>query len=502
MSRVYSVVSGVFLVTAILLSGYALITRLDGPVIDAFGFRQTQTAISAFYIMHGGPILSYETPVLGAPWSLPFEFPTYQVIVAAIAAWTGHLDAVGRLVSYTFFLGCFYPISRLYRFYSMPPGAMAATGVLILASPLYVLYSRAFMIETAALFFSLMWLWLFCDVICSRHLWTGFACLLFGALAILTKSTTFPPVVVGGFVFLLAALAQEVRGRAFRSAGTMILTAGLVTLPAIAAGYLWVVWTDVLKEQNIFAHQLTSAFLWNWNFGYPGLRTSAKFWYTIRDRMSHDVFGHSELVAVALWVFAIVSERTRLVALASLSVVLSGLLFFPNLHTIHNYYQTALAMFAIVPCALGVAALVGDKLNSAAAVALAVVAVCQLYASWFVVRETIEGEPLEINGYRVARAAAETLPPGSGLLVFGTDWSSEVPYYAERRTFAVPGWAEDAQIAEVVADPSKVLGGLPLGGIIVCKYGVSAKLIDPGLKMAEGMNLKASSGPCSLYTPR
>src|SRR5215471_15713166 len=106
------------------------------------------------------------------------------------------------------------------------------------------------------------------------------------------------------------------------------------------------------------AHSCSSPRSASWSEGYAAPNHVSG--QTLRDRMSHDVFGHSELVAVALWVFAIVSERTRLVALASLSVVLSGLLFFPNLHTIHNYYQTALAMFAIVPCALGVAALVGD----------------------------------------------------------------------------------------------------------------------------------------------
>ena len=51
-------------------------------------------------MMHGGSFLRYETPVLGPPWSLPFEFPLYQGIVAGLAKiFSTPLDQTGRFVS-------------------------------------------------------------------------------------------------------------------------------------------------------------------------------------------------------------------------------------------------------------------------------------------------------------------------------------------------------------------------------------------------------------------
>src|SRR5215468_4517134 len=74
---------------------YYLAVGFDRPIYEQHGFRQTQTALSAYWILHGGPWLAYETPVLGAPWSLPFEFPTYQLVVAALARLGVPLDQAG-----------------------------------------------------------------------------------------------------------------------------------------------------------------------------------------------------------------------------------------------------------------------------------------------------------------------------------------------------------------------------------------------------------------------
>ena len=69
-------------------------------LLDAHGFRQTQTAISTYYLLKGSSVLAYETPVLGPPWSIPFEFPLYQWLVAlAVAVLDLNIESAGRLVS-------------------------------------------------------------------------------------------------------------------------------------------------------------------------------------------------------------------------------------------------------------------------------------------------------------------------------------------------------------------------------------------------------------------
>src|SRR5258708_806650 len=81
-------------------SAYLMASRCNASLIDRRSFRQTQTAISVRAMLDGGPWLAYETPVLGQPWSIPFEFPTYQWLVALTELAT-HLpiDQAGRVVS-------------------------------------------------------------------------------------------------------------------------------------------------------------------------------------------------------------------------------------------------------------------------------------------------------------------------------------------------------------------------------------------------------------------
>ena len=70
-----------------------LAVGINQPLLDWHYFRQTQTALTAYWLLKGGPWFAYLTPVLGAPWSVPFEFPVYQLITAAVAAMGVPLDA-------------------------------------------------------------------------------------------------------------------------------------------------------------------------------------------------------------------------------------------------------------------------------------------------------------------------------------------------------------------------------------------------------------------------
>src|SRR5713226_9192327 len=131
---------------------------INKPLLDLYYFRQTQTALSAYWILHGGPWLAYETPVLGYPWAIPFEFPVYQLLVAGVA-WAGlSLDVAGRLVGFGFFLAMLWPLRMLYNAIGLGRSTYLATSILYLTSPLYLYWSRTFLMESCALFFSLAWL--------------------------------------------------------------------------------------------------------------------------------------------------------------------------------------------------------------------------------------------------------------------------------------------------------------------------------------------------------
>src|SRR5262245_3990911 len=66
------------------------------PLLEYESFRQTQTALTVYWMIHDAWRFDYETPVLGYPWSVPFEFPIYQSLVALISSSLGvSIDRVG-----------------------------------------------------------------------------------------------------------------------------------------------------------------------------------------------------------------------------------------------------------------------------------------------------------------------------------------------------------------------------------------------------------------------
>ena len=499
--KVYDFALVAMLSSAACLSLYALFAKLNGPIIDAFGFRQTQTAISVFYMLRGSAIFAYETPVLGYPWAIPFEFPTYQAIVAIFSSLFGHLDATGRIVSYVFFLLCAYPISRLYKLYDAPRLALPITIILGLASPLYVLYSRAFLIETTALFFSLMWLWLFASELKAHLTRVALICAGLGTVAMLTKSTTFLSVAIFALVLLVPHVIQQARLRSYRAAAGCLILAAAVTLPPIAIGYGWVMWTDSIRSMNRFGDFLSSANLWHWNFGYPGQRQSAEFWKVVAGRIPVDVFGYASLAALLPIGVSLAWRQTRLLAFAAVATVMGGLLIFPNLHFVHSYYQTSIAIFAMMACALGVSAIYEITSKPLALVILISIAGSQQYYSYKYTLRTITADHKYNQTYAIARLAKKLTSPTDVLIVFGADWSSEIPYYAERKSLSVPGWASDDQLAALVRAPQDFLGTSRLGGLVLCAPAGRPAMQAAADQLIVGMALKGEVAACKLYTP-
>ena len=152
-------------IAAVLVGGLLLFHFLiscigwHNPIAEEHGFRQTQTALVSYWLLRGSPFFAYETPVLGPPWALPMELPLYQAGAAYASKFSGiPLDQSGRLVS----LFCYYAslgtVFWLMRRLRLPAACFVFFGVLYLTSPLYLFWSRAFLIESAAVALSLGYL--------------------------------------------------------------------------------------------------------------------------------------------------------------------------------------------------------------------------------------------------------------------------------------------------------------------------------------------------------
>jgi hypothetical protein len=154
-SRITALLPWLFLAVCFGISVHYTTVGWNNALVDYWAFRETQTAISTRSLLENGFRIDYATPVLGAPWSIPFEFPTYHFCVAALVKVSGMgLDSAGRCVSLIFGYGSFTLAALLVARASGSRAAGIYTAALALVSPVYLYGSRAFMIESTALFFT------------------------------------------------------------------------------------------------------------------------------------------------------------------------------------------------------------------------------------------------------------------------------------------------------------------------------------------------------------
>ena len=250
-------------------------------------FVRSQTAISVDTMLRGGPWLIYETPVLGPPWTIPFEFPLYQWIVAALVWSTGlALEPVGRFVSVAFFLLTLWPVERLLAALRMSLPCRFIILALLISSPFYIFWSRTFLIESTALFLATLSLacthWAICRPSASRLAILS----AISSLAAVVKVTTFFPLLIAS----IAVGCYQARRRGGAAVRLSWIHHGLIViagagLPALAL-ITWTYAADSAKRQSILGTHITSTSLQSWNFGRLEQRLSAETWTVLTNRMN------------------------------------------------------------------------------------------------------------------------------------------------------------------------------------------------------------------------
>jgi hypothetical protein len=455
---------------ALLLSAYALAASWNLPLLEAHGFRQTQTAISAYWMAHGG-WLAYETPVLGAPWSIPFELPLFQWLALGVANLLPiTLDQAGRLTSWLFLVATVWPLRAAMRLSMGSRRLEILAASLLLLSPLLVFWSRAFMIETTATFFGVAFVAL--ALACWQRprplaIAALFAC---GALGALVKITTF-------FGFGVAAallLAASARGTWQREGLARVLWLSLPAAGSVLAALLlttaWVHYGDALKAQTVWGELLGSKQLRGWNFGNWVQKTDPGFWRSVAfGRAAREILGFAWLLPLLALLAAIAGRgRLRLFAFGALACYLLPFAVFTNLHLIHNYYQAANAPFLVVFAACAVEAAWRRLGDVAGMLVLGVLALAMLLGFHRDVLPLLDPTvPSERTPLLASFARAHT-QPDEVLLGIGLEWNSEVPYYATRRAMLLVDWVPLAALQRMRAEPASYLGGHRLGMVIVC----------------------------------
>lgn len=406
------------------------------PLLDPWSFRETQTAITVQTFLRDGIHLDYETPVLGAPWSIPFEFPTYQLCVAAVVKLTGWpLDQTGRFVSLIFAYVAFALAGILVARASGSRTAGIFSAALALVSPVYLYGSRSFMIESTALCFTLALLVSIQSFLQQPRFRGLFWVLLLGLVAGPTKATTYAVGLVGIAGLVVVQLPGLWKRRS--ELPHPILLAGAFLCAVIAplvATLAWTWHTDALKQQNELAQFITSDALQSWNFGTWTQRSAPETWEKIFRHVDQSVLGSPISWLIGLVVVAM-AARSRPVIVYLTVLFSTGALLFTNLYVVHEYYHYATGVYLLAVFGVGLGSLwdEGGPWTRLLVGAIAAPALAGLMLWGYTGRNL----PAQAQGDPPLIALADSIhrltPENSVMLVYGQDWSSALPYYAQRR---------------------------------------------------------------------
>ena len=456
-------------VLALVFNLLTLIWSWNQPILDQHGFRQTQTALSAYWLNAGGPWLAYQTPTLGAPWTIPFEFPLYQWIVAALASILPFsLDQVGRLVSDGFFLATLWPLASIGRSLGADKKLFLVASGLLLLSPIYLFWSRALMIESTALFFSVSFVSLLMAYFrrCTALL---VGCLIAaGVLASCVKITTFVGFALAGAIITLIDFARHWHARPVSALVARYAGPAIAILIAIVTLALWTRYADALKMQSRLGAVLTSTNLNAWNFGTFSQRMSNALWHdVVWGRSTREAIGATTPLIIALAAAAYLGKKAMAGLGLALVLYVAPCLIFTNLHIVHNYYQYANGLFLV----LGLAYVAWQGLSHKPLLGSALLVLMvgfELLGFHRYFYPDMRKDMSDMRALRVASFLHKQLPPNAMFVGFGLDWASDVPYYSKRKAILFPDWHEPETLRNMREAPAQYTDGLTLGAIVEC----------------------------------
>ena len=425
-------------------------------------YRQAQTALSAHFIkLEHNFSLAYPTPVLGKPWSIPMEFPLYQWTVVVVSKVTGlGLIKAGRAVS----MACFYlmlpAVYLLLARWRVAPGHRWLVLAVVVTCPLYVFYSRAFLIETMALMFSL-WFWVaFERAVAGRSAgWLAVA-IAAGTGAGLVKVTTFLLYLLPVALWALARLWRNRAAGRWRSEfGWM---AAAVALP-FAATLWWLDFSDRVKALNPSAQFLRSGHMMDFNFGTTAMRFSTELWAMQGRIMAGQLTWLPMLAGCAGLALLGARHRWREIVLCA-GVFAAALVIFPILYAYHEYYYLANTVLLMVAVGLVLVAL-AESARPRWLVVLAVVMVTSGQIYRYFDRYYPVQSGISHGGDGLSQSLHALTEPDEVIVVTGQDWNSMTPFYAQRRALMLRGDAEHdpAQVEAALA----AMAGEKIGALVV-----------------------------------
>lgn len=434
---------------ALIFNFYYIFAGFNNDLLNMYSFRQTQVAISIFYYLKEGFKLNYITPVLGSPWSIPMEFPTYQLIVGFFSKITQlPVDQSGRIVSIAFFYASLLIIYKLGQIIFKKKESIFIFLTLILFNPMYIFWSRSVMIESTALYFSLLFLFKIVKTYQKNQfsLANLLVIIVSGSLAGLTKITTYSIYcfVSGSYILYYYFYTKNFK-KLITDCRFLMLNIFRIFLIFFIPFSITILWTrhaDYIKSLNPLAKDfITSQNLFTWNFGTLEQKIDKDTWLQISKFTIFNLFNGFNTLSIKLFllglsVITLFRKKLGIRLLFVLLCFLVGPLVFTNLYYVHHYYYYANLVFIIGTFAYLIIYLYENEKTKFFGSILPMILMIMISIS-FIHQYQINFLPIQLSNDSKTKEVADYININSKnddvILIYGFDWDPTIPYYSKRK---------------------------------------------------------------------
>jgi len=317
---------------------------------------------------------------------------------------------------------------------------------LILLGPIYIFYSRAFLMESMVLM-CCAWFLVSYIVMMDRRRWPWFVlATVAGTGAALIKSATFAVWLLPVAAYSAWRLWRDLRARSGWGAPVQTVFWGFagVTVP-LGALWLWIALTDPIKANHASAWIFTSAnlSLGNWGLDNLAARLSASTWTTLLQRWQEALMS-PWLIGVTLiaGLGTLPAQRGRVAGLAAVFFIAQ--LMFPFAYALQEYYFYACAVFLLSALGLVLDGVLDSRLPRWTVwllVAVLPLALIHNYLRGYYPYQMVRSD----GGHPYTHALRDLTPRESVIVISGADWAAIIPLYSQRRALMIRNGLENDQ---------------------------------------------------------
>ena len=325
---------------------------------NSWGWRPAQTLLTTYWFkLEGISLFSYQTPLFGPPWQVPFEFPLYQAVSTIMANLSSiNIQTASHITSLVIFYTSAIFLFLICNEYFPDIFIACAIFAVYIWFPFTFFYSNEILIDFMALTFALGFIYLAIKWFKKpTNISLGILAILFVSLGSLVKITTTPIIVIPFLLVFIRSLKDQ--GFTYKESLSFVNTHKtfltfviLMAIIPLSLTFLWTNHADSIKLSNPFTVFLTSKNLKDWNYGTISQKLNLKYWWVfILNIKKYFFVGDSIfLVLISLGLTIKASNKVREIIISSLFGSMLTIFIFFNLYNQIQYYIAISAFMSIL----------------------------------------------------------------------------------------------------------------------------------------------------------